>query len=146
MPWECLPSACPRACTVFHQQRQLYRAPSTWSPHQAWAKALFSRVPCISHHLRSGLSAPWLFPHHDPLSQKTSGFLFPSLNCLQAFWSFLFWRHSQKWCRRTDLWLPRGLGDGEGKEWEFGISRGKLLHIGWIDNKVLLCSTGNYMQ
>ena len=30
------------------------------------------------------------------------------------------------------------------KEWGFGISRGKLLHIGWINNKVLLYSTGNY--
>ena len=27
-----------------------------------------------------------------------------------------------------------------------GISRYKLLHIGWINNKVLLYSTGNYIQ
>ena len=33
-----------------------------------------------------------------------------------------------------------------GKDWEFGISRGKLLYIGWINNKVLLYSTGNYIQ
>ena len=147
---ECLGSGCysgwPCPCTVFHQQRQLSRAPSTWSPHHTWVKALPSRVPRISHHLPSRLSAPWLFPHHDSLSQKTSGFLFPSPNCLQAFWSLLFWKHSQKWCRRTDFWLPRVLEDGEGKEWEFGISRGKLIYIGWINNKVLLYSTGNYMQ
>ena len=32
---------------------------------------------------------------------------------------------------------------GEGRmEWEFGISRGKLLYIGWINNKVLLYSVG----
>ena len=31
---------------------------------------------------------------------------------------------------------------GEGKEWEFGISKGNLLYIGWISNKVLLYSTG----
>ena len=37
----------------------------------------------------------------------------------------------------------RGRG---GKEWEFGISRGKLLYIGWISNKVLLYHTGNYIQ
>ena len=37
-------------------------------------------------------------------------------------------------------------GGGWGRmEWEFGISRCKLLHIGWINNKVLLCSTGNYI-
>ena len=27
-------------------------------------------------------------------------------------------------------------------DWEFGISKCKLLHIEWIDNKVLLYSTG----
>ena len=31
-------------------------------------------------------------------------------------------------------------------DWEFGISRCKLLYIGWINNKVLLYSTGNYIQ
>ena len=30
-----------------------------------------------------------------------------------------------------------GAGRG-GKDWEFGISRGKVLYIGWINNKVLL--------
>ena len=29
--------------------------------------------------------------------------------------------------------------------WEFGVSRYKLLYREWID-KVLLCSTGNYIQ
>ena len=37
-------------------------------------------------------------------------------------------------------------GDGGGMDWEFGISRCKLLYIGWINNKVLLYSTGNYIQ
>ena len=48
----------------------------------------------------------------------------------------------------TDLWLPRGRGrrGREGKEREFGISRGKLLYTGWINNKVLLYNTGNYIQ
>ena len=32
------------------------------------------------------------------------------------------------------------------KEWEFGISRCKLLYIEWINNKVLVYSTGNYIQ
>ena len=47
---------------------------------------------------------------------------------------------------RTDLWLPRKGGDGGGKDWEFGISRYKLLYRGRINNKVLLYSTGNYIQ
>ena len=29
-------------------------------------------------------------------------------------------------------------GRGGGMDWEFGISRGKLLYIGYRDNKVLL--------
>ena len=33
-----------------------------------------------------------------------------------------------------------------GKDWEFGVSRYKLLYIEWINNKVLLYSTGNYIQ
>ena len=31
-------------------------------------------------------------------------------------------------------------------DWEFGISRCKLLYIEWINNKVLLYNTGNYIQ
>ena len=45
---------------------------------------------------------------------------------------------------RTDLWLLRGCG--RGKDWESGISRCKLLHIGWINNKVLLYSPGSNIQ
>ena len=37
--------------------------------------------------------------------------------------------------QRTDLWLPKG---GRGRDWEFGVSRFKLLYIEWINNKVLL--------
>ena len=52
---------------------------------------------------------------------------------------------SQVW--RTDVWLPRwGGGGGEEMQWEFGVSRCKLLYIEWINNKVLLCSTENYSQ
>ena len=31
-------------------------------------------------------------------------------------------------------------------DWEFGISRCKLLHFEWISNEVLLYSIGNYIQ
>ena len=44
------------------------------------------------------------------------------------------------------LVVTKGEGVGGGKDWAFGISRGKLLHIRWINNKVLLHSTGNYIQ
>ena len=48
--------------------------------------------------------------------------------------------------QRTDLWLPSRRGSGGGSDWEFGVSRCKLLYKGWINNKVLLYKTGNYIQ
>ena len=33
-----------------------------------------------------------------------------------------------------------------GINWEFGISRHKLLYIEWIRNKVVLYNTGNHIQ
>ena len=48
--------------------------------------------------------------------------------------------------QRTDLWLPRGREGRGGKNWAFGISRCKLLHIGWINNNDVLYSTGTYIQ
>ena len=48
--------------------------------------------------------------------------------------------------QRTDLRLPRGRRDREGTQCEFGISRGTLFYIGLLNNKVLLCSTGNCIQ
>ena len=40
----------------------------------------------------------------------------------------------------------QGEGGCRGVEWEGGVSRCKSLCIGWINSKVLLCSTGNYGQ
>ena len=42
--------------------------------------------------------------------------------------------------------VAKGQEGWGGKDWEFGISRCRLLHVGWINNKVLLYSTGNYIQ
>ena len=44
------------------------------------------------------------------------------------------------------LVVAKGAGGGGGMEWDFGVSRCKLLHIEWINNKVLLYSSGNYIQ
>ena len=35
---------------------------------------------------------------------------------------------------------------GRGLDWEFGISRCKLVYVEWRNSKVLLYSTGNYIQ
>ena len=42
--------------------------------------------------------------------------------------------------------LPGGVREGVGMDWEFGVSRYKLLHLEWRNNKVLLYSTENYIQ
>ena len=47
--------------------------------------------------------------------------------------------------RRTDLWLPRERDGMGGLDWELGTSRCKVLHIEWINNEVLLYSTGNHI-
>ena len=64
-----------------------------------------------------------------------------------------FWNHQDTlFARNKDienrLWLPRGLWGSQkgGMDWEFGINICKLLYIGWIHNKILLNSTGNYIQ
>ena len=47
---------------------------------------------------------------------------------------------------RTDLWLPRERVGGGGMEWESWVSRCRLLYREWINNKVLLYSTGTYIH
>ena len=42
--------------------------------------------------------------------------------------------------------VASGKGVVAGMNWEFGISRYKLLSIEWMNNKALLYSTGNYIQ
>ena len=37
-------------------------------------------------------------------------------------------------------------GGGSGKDWEFVVSRCKVLHLEWMNDDVLLYSTGNYIQ
>ena len=48
-------------------------------------------------------------------------------------------RHREQTCG-----CQRGDGVGGGMNWEFETSRCKLLYLEWINNKVLLYSTGNY--
>ena len=43
------------------------------------------------------------------------------------------------------LWLPRWGRVREGMEWEFGMSRYRLLHVKRKNNKVILYGTDNYI-
>ena len=53
-------------------------------------------------------------------------------------------KQKESWMQRTDLWLPvgRGLSRDGVEAW---VSRFKLLYTEWINNKVLLYSTENYI-
>ena len=42
--------------------------------------------------------------------------------------------------------VAKGEEGGRGMDWEFGVDICKLLHLEWINNKVLVYSTGNYIQ
>ena len=42
--------------------------------------------------------------------------------------------------------VAKGERGGGRMGWEFGISRCKLVYTEWINNKVLLYSTGSYIQ
>ena len=55
-------------------------------------------------------------------------------------------KQKQTYRHREQTWLPRGSEGGGGLNWEFVVSRCKLLYIECIHNKVLLYSTGNYIQ
>ena len=52
--------------------------------------------------------------------------------------------YKQKQSQRTVVFVKEK--SGRGNDWEFGTSRHKLLYMGWINNKVLLYSIGNYIQ
>ena len=44
------------------------------------------------------------------------------------------------------LLVAREKGGGGEMDWEFGVGRCKLSYLEWIHSKVLLYSTGNYIQ
>ena len=43
---------------------------------------------------------------------------------------------------REQTVVAKGEGEGRGMDWGFGVHRCKLLHLEWLNNKVLIYSTG----
>ena len=58
----------------------------------------------------------------------------------------LFTKQKQTHRHRQQTFGCQGGEGGREMTWEFGLGRCELLHIDWINNKVLLYSTGNYIQ
>ena len=57
----------------------------------------------------------------------------------------IYGKDTESQIQRTDCDYQQG-GVWGREEWEVGVNRYKLLHIELINNKVLLCSTGNCIQ
>ena len=55
-------------------------------------------------------------------------------------------KHKQTHRHRQQSCGCPGEGDRGGMDWEFGISRCKLVYLEWINNNVLMYNTGNSIQ
>ena len=69
--------------------------------------------------------------------------------CVPLFRGYTIRNHVSKahvYRHREQTVVAKGETVKQGMEWEFGISRCRLLHIKWKNNKVLLYSTENYIQ
>ena len=87
-------------------------------------------------------------PRHDHTKwSKSEKDEYHMLSLIRGIWSLTQMSLStkQQQAQRTDPWLPRGRGQGRAGR-EFGVNRCKLLYGEWINNKVLLSSTGNDIQ
>ena len=60
-------------------------------------------------------------------------------------WTYL-WNRNRIMNIENRLVVAKQEGVGGGMEWEVGVSRCKLLYIEWINNKVLLYSSENYIK
>jgi len=58
---------------------------------------------------------------------------------------FIYETESDSQTYTKDWGLPRGK-DGNEMEWDFGMSRCKLVYIRWINSQIQLYNTGNYFQ
>ena len=59
----------------------------------------------------------------------------------------LTWETTDSQIQKSDFWLPVGAESGRRNDWEFGISRCKLVYVERISNEVLLLySTRSYTQ
>ena len=60
-------------------------------------------------------------------------------------WTYL--QHRNRLMHRENRLVVAKKEKGEsGRDWDFGVSRCKLLHLEWRSNEVLQYSTGNYTQ
>ena len=99
-------------------------------------------VQCLEHSISTGWMIKWVI-ELIVLEIQTKDLHVESK--VWHKWTYL-WNRNRLTDIENRLVVAKGEGGGGGMDWEVGISRCKLLYIGWINNKALLYSTGNYIQ
>ena len=117
---------------------------TTGPPGKSWPMCYLEVCYLISMYFRMDLENIILCE----VSQEKKNTIWHHLYVESKIWQK--WTYLQKRSRLTDtdnrLVVAKGERGYGGMNWEFGISRCKLLYIEWTNNKVLLYSTGNYIQ
>ena len=57
----------------------------------------------------------------------------------------LFTEKKQTYGHGEQTFGYQGGGGNSGMDRQFGVNKCKLLHLDWISNEILLCSTGNHI-
>ena len=89
-------------------------------------------------YLESKIWHKWTYLWSDPWGCKESD----TTELLN--WTELM-KQKQTHRHKTNLWLPRRKRGRTVMDLEFGFSRCKLLYVEWINKKVILYSTGDYI-
>ena len=93
-------------------------------------------------------AATWMDPLSEVSQRKTNiiwQHLYAESKVWHKWWIFL-WNRNRLTDTENTLWLPKCREGRWGMEQEFEVSRYELLYIEWVNSKVLLHSTDNYIQ
>ena len=99
--------------------------------HEKWNNAICSNMdPLCDHYSKQNKS-----------EEDTAWYHLCAESKIWQKWTSI--KQKQTYRHREQICGCKGGSVWGRKDWEFGISRGKLLYIRWIHNKVLLYSNGN---
>ena len=116
-------------------------------PWRCWGKLLVTADHLVWQELGAG-EAIWAVSKHTRTRKETS----PRLQCLAYTWNLKYGTNEPIYRTEADSQTQIRLVVAGGRswggrevDWEFRLCRCKWLNLEWINNKVLLCSTGNYI-
>ena len=137
-----VPDTCPHEMTLSIEG---------WLDKEMWYMSTMECYSAIKKNEIMSFAATWMqleFSILSEVNQKEKDTMWYHLYVESKIWHK--WTYLQNRNRLTDieirLVVAKGEGGGTGMDWDFGVGRCKLLYLEWINNKVLLYSTGNYIQ